>query len=164
MTAAVGRIADLGARRLYEAAQRLRPILVLTIKAPQVRDDLQVIGPFAADDVLLRVANVGSSPIVLAWGGVAWVPNHPAGLPVDEGSIDRRHKSPRFCRQEILPNHSAEFLLTSTYRLNSNLAWVGVEAVLPNGQYQLFKVPGRKLRRLVTGFERYRKRMVRLQS
>jgi hypothetical protein len=113
------------------------------------------------DYVLLNVRNAGSKPVQLIWGGIAWK-NVPKGSPleVDEGTVDLRHRSPKFTSGYTLaPSRSTEFEVTSTYRLNQNLAWVGVEAVLDGGEHQTFKVPARQLRRLVREYERYRRQL-----
>src|SRR6266851_6520917 len=99
VSTALSRLVDIGVRHLYDVAQRLgRRTLVLTIKAPRVPKMKEAIGPalpYASDDVLLCVANVGARPIELVWGGIAWI-SPDSGLPIDEGSTDLRHKSTGF--------------------------------------------------------------------
>jgi hypothetical protein len=156
----------LGLKHFYDKVTRRRRVqstLVLELRAPPVPKTRKeaIVTPTYVNDVVLNVTNASSKPVRLIWGGVAWTKAIP-GLPVDEGSADLRHASPQGVPggHDLLPNRSFEFAVTSTDRLNPTLAWVGVEAVLDDGEHQIFKVPARQLSRVIRDYERYRRRLV----
>jgi hypothetical protein len=160
--------AGIGLKHVYDKLIRQRRVqstlaLELSAPVPQMPEEPISSTVFASDAVMLNVRNVSSKPVELFWAGIAWksAPKG-SGLPVDEGSVDLRHASPGFPNMDLLPGKSVEFQVTTLLRLNANLAWVGVEVILADGEHQTFKVPHRQLGRLIQGYERYQQRAMAL--
>jgi hypothetical protein len=156
------------ATRLYDTLARRRRIqktmrLELVVPpVPKSRKEVMcgtIQSPFFGD-VVLGVTNNSSKRVELFWAGIAYKSAPKAsGLEVDEGATDLRHVAPNApIGQIILPGRNLSFAVTSTARLNPNLAWIGVEVVLQEGgDHQTFKVSARQLRKLVKQYARYQR-------